>query len=390
MLILVLNAGSSSWKCALFNDFEPIWEGFLDFSLKKPILQVSRKGHPPVRLETSAKDRDGAVKELIKTAWEGAGAVIPSPDEISIVGHRVVHGGEQFVAPTLITPEVKEAIRSLFPLAPLHNPANLEGIELMEKLLPTCRQVAVFDTAFHRTMPEAVQTYAVPLEWRKEGIRRYGFHGISHAYCSKRAASLLNKEPFAINLISCHLGNGASLTAIRGGRSLVTTMGFTPMEGLMMGTRSGSIDPGILLYQLMEKKMKVEELDKILNFKSGLLGIAGTSDMRELLTLKRKGNPEALLAFEMYVTHLIWHMGALLACLGKPDCIVFAGGIGENSPEIRQAACEPFRTWGIELDPDSNAGGGTDRAISVPGSKIPILVIKTREDLEIAKACAAL
>lgn len=372
MNILVLNAGSSTWKCALFknDEIEPAWKGFLDFGK-----------------DAKAKD---SIQEMIQTAWKGSQAAVPSPEVITHVGHRVVHGGAQFVTPTLITAEVKEAIRSLIPLAPLHNPANLEGILLMEKLLPQCKQVAVFDTAFHRSMPEEIQTYAIPLAWRKQGIRRYGFHGISHAYCTKRAATLLGKDPATLNLLSCHLGNGSSLTAVRQGKSYTTSMGFTPMEGLMMGTRSGSIDPGILLYLLQEKKMPAEELQELLNNSSGLFGIGGSSDMRQLLALKSQANKEAQLAYDMYISSLVWHMGAMLGLLGKPDAILFAGGIGENSSEIRQAACERFRSWGVELDEKSNREEGSDRCISTPLSSIPVFIIKTREDLEIARACVTL
>ena len=252
MIILVLNAGSSTWKCALFQtdaesqvETDPLWEGLLDFSQSPTSfqLQLTARGKAPHKKEIAGKSRAEAVKEMIQTAWIGDRAVLASAEEILLIGHRVVHGGEQFIQPTVVTDEVKEAIRSLSNLAPLHNPSNLEGIEIMGTLLPLCKQIAVFDTAFHRTMPEAIQTYAIPLEWREQGIRRYGFHGISHAYCAKRAATLLDKEVTTLNLISCHLGNGSSLTAIRGGKSLATTMGFTPMEGIMMGTRSGTVDP---------------------------------------------------------------------------------------------------------------------------------------------------
>lgn len=327
------------------------------------------------------------VKELIKTIWLGEGAVLSTPNSIRICGHRVVHGGEHFTKPVHITEDVKKVIRTLCSLAPLHNPSNLEGIEILEELLPTSPQIALFDTSFHRTMPEAVQTYAIPLEWRQKGIRRYGFHGISHAYGSKRTAELLGKKNTSVNLISCHLGNGSSLTAIRGGQSLATTMGFTPMEGLMMGTRSGSIDPGILLHLLKSKRFSVEELDRWLNHASGLKGICGSSDMRELIALKKRGNKEAHLAFEMYIFQLCWYMGALMTTLREIDALIFMGGIGENASEIRQAACERLFSWGIEIDEELNKREGADRRISIPGSRIPIWIIHTREELEIARAC---
>lgn len=398
-MILVLNAGSSTWKCALFKTdagivgIEPAWEGFLDFGQAKDKLSMRIKilGKPPSTHELPSKQRKVAVQELIKTAWQGDRAVISSPDEIERIGHRVVHGGESFVEPTVVTAEVKEAIRSLSELAPLHNPGNLEGIEVMEALLPACPQIAVFDTAFHRTMPEASQTYAIPLQLRKEGIRRYGFHGISHSYCAKRTAELLGKKLPELNLISCHLGNGSSLTAIRQGKSFATTMGFTPMEGIIMGTRSGSVDPGIIFHLLVQKKTCPGDLEKALNHESGLKALCGSPDMRELLSLKKQGNADALLAFEMYIHQLCWHIGALVGCMGvRPDALVFAGGIGENAPDIRLAACERLRNLGMEIDLERNGIGGTDRELSLPGSRIPIFVIKTREELEIARSCLTL
>lgn len=393
-MILVLNAGSSTWKCALFKtgaenvEIEPIWEGFLDFGQTKEtlLMRVSAQGKALTK-ELPAKQRKNAVQEMIKTAWQGDRAVIASPEEIVKIGHRVVHGGENFVEPAVVTQEVKEAIRSLSELAPLHNPSNLEGIEVMGALLPSCPQIAVFDTAFHRTMPEAAQTYAIPQEWRKDGIRRYGFHGISHAYCAKRAAELLGQELSSLNLITCHLGNGSSLTAIRQGKSFATTMGFTPMEGMVMGTRSGSVDPGIIFHLLVKKK-NPEALEKAFNNESGLKALCGTPDMRELLALKKQGNAEAQLAFEIYIHQLCWHIGALIGCMGaRPDALVFAGGIGENAPDIRLAACERLKIFGMEIDQERNGRGGVDRELSVPGSRIPIFVIKTREELEIARSC---
>lgn len=397
-MILVLNAGSSTWKCALFKigaetvEMEPVWEGFLDFGLSKEtlLMRVTARGKPTLTKELPAKQRKSAVQELIKTVWHGDSAVIASPEEIVKIGHRVVHGGENFVAPTVVTQEVKEAIRSLFELAPLHNPSNLEGIEIMGTLLPSCPQIAVFDTAFHRTMSEAAQTYAIPLQWRQEGIRRYGFHGISHAYCAGRTAELLGKELSDLNLITCHLGNGSSLTAIRQGKSFATTMGFTPLDGMVMGTRSGSVDPGIIFHLLVQKKSP-EELEKAFNNESGLKALSGSPDMRELLALKKQGHTEAQLAFDIYIHQLSWHIGALIGCMGmRPDALVFAGGIGENVPDIRLAACERFKAFGMEIDQERNGRGGADRELSVPGSRIPIFVIKTREEFEIARSCLAI
>jgi acetate kinase len=313
------------------------------------------------------------------------------------VGHRVVHGGPQFLEPSIVTAEVKSAIESVSVFAPLHNRAELEGMEIVAKLLGPVPQIAVFDTGFHRTMPLAAKTYPGPYEWFEQGIRRYGFHGINHQYCAQRAAQLLGKNLNSLKLVTCHLGNGCSLAAIREGQSVDTTMGFTPLEGLMMGTRSGSVDPGILTYLMRQRQLSGQQLDEILNQKSGLLGISGTSsDMREVLAASKNGNEptkqvRAKLGLEMYVHRLRSGVGAMIAVLGGVDAIVFTAGVGENSPEVRAAACDNFAFLGVKLDQAKNAQSALDNDrdndISAPDVSVRVLVIHAQEDWMIAREC---
>ena len=396
--ILVLNAGSSTDKCLLFETdsssnsvkFDPIWKGLIDWSggLSDAVMQITTKDGTSIKKTISVKERAEALKILLETSWTGETKVIPGPDAVKIVGHRVVHGGEHFQTPTLITPKVQETIKSLIPLAPLHNPPQLEGIRILERQFKGIPQVAVFDTAFHSTISEEIATYPGPIAWRKESIKRYGFHGISHEYCSTRAAQLLQKDPAQLKLITCHLGNGCSLAAVKNGRSINTTMGFTPLEGLMMGTRCGSIDPGILLYLLSQKKMTVKELEHNLNFESGLKGISGgDGDMRQVQEMAQKGDPQAQLAFDMFVHHLKYHLCGLAGTLKGLDAIVFTAGIGENSSLVRANACEGLDFLDVYLDPKKNEKCRPDQAISKAGSKVVVLVIHTREEFAIAQAC---
>jgi acetate kinase len=283
---------------------------------------------------------------------------------------------------------VKETIARLAELAPAHNPASLEGIEAIERILGAVAQVAVFDTAFHAQMPEMAAVYPGPYEWLEQGIRRYGFHGISHQYCAARAAEILDRDLKDLRLVTCHLGNGCSLAAIRGGRSVNTTMGFTPLEGLMMGSRSGSIDPGLLLHLLRQPNYSVDRLDRILNQESGLEGISGiSSDLREILAAMTQGNARAQLAFDAYVHSLRSHIGAMLASLGGLDALAFTAGIGEHAASVRAAACEAFAFLGLKLDLDKNAQSRADWDIAAPDSTVRVLVIRTQEDWEIAREC---
>jgi acetate kinase len=325
--------------------------------------------------------------------------VINSPKEIDLVGHRVVHGGQDYRKPTLITPQVKETIASLTAFAPLHNSASLEGITAVEQLLPV-PQVAVFDTAFHSQMPLTAAIYPGPYEWFEQGIRRYGFHGINHQYCARRTAQLLGKDLESLRLITCHLGNGCSLAAISNGHSIDTTMGLTPLEGLMMGTRSGSVDPSILIYLLRhDKGMNADRLEDLLNRASGLKGVSGISgDMRQLESEIAKGNSRAQLALDIYIHRLRSGIGAMIATLGscRQDqlrhapplhALVFTGGIGENQSDVRAAACEAFAFLGLELDPDKNAQSPPDCDIATANSTVRVLIVQAQEDWAIATEC---
>jgi acetate kinase len=389
MKFLVLNAGSSSYKSSLFDSphLNPIWEGTLDLDACQ-ISHRTAQGKEIVNVQ--GKSLSEAVKTLITSLWESSHPVIDNIDAIHCVGHRIVNGGPHFWQPEWITTEVKEAIRQLCPLAPLHNPANLKGIEILTDLLPHAKHIAVFDTAFHHTLPEAHKTYAIPHAWRQMGIYRYGYHGISHAYCTQQAEHLLSREIQSLKMICCHLGNGSSLTAIQEGKSLDTTMGFTPLEGLIMGTRSGTIDPGILLFLLNEKGITAHTLQDQLNFASGLKAICGTSDMRKVMALKSEGDPQASLAYDMLAHSLCRHVGAMIGSLGGLDVLIFTGGIGENIPELRAHVCTRLQAFGIDLDEEKNREGRLDSVISQPHSKVRILIIHTREDLAIFQACLKL
>jgi acetate kinase len=304
------------------------------------------------------------------------------------VGHRVVRGGLQHFEPALATPEVKAAIEGVSVIAPLHDRAELEGMGIVAKLVGAVPQIAVFDTGFHRTMPLSAATYPGPYDWFEQGIRRYGFHGINHQYCAHRAAHLLGKDLNSLKLVTCHLGNGCSLAAIREGRSVDTTMGFTPLEGLMMGTRSGSVDPGILTYLVRQRQLSGQQLDEVLNQKSGLLGVSGiSSDLRQILAASNKGHERAKLALDIYVHRLRSGIGAMVAVLGGVDALVFTAGVGENSPEVRAAVCDNFAFLGLRLDQGKNAQSPLDKDISAPDATVRILVIHAQEDWMIAREC---
>jgi acetate kinase len=400
MKILVLNAGSSSQKSSLYqipeNNLpeqppEPLWEGQIDWSHHQGLADIKIKTAQGAthQQEVKSKSRSEDTLQLLKTLWEGEMAVIQSPTEIDGVGHRVVHGGQTYRESTLVTPEVKAAIERLSTLAPAHNPANLAGIEAIEQLFgDKVPQVVVFDTAFHRQIPLAAALYPGPYEWLQHEIQRYGFHGISHQYCAQKAASFLGRNLQDLRLITCHLGNGCSLAAIRNGHSVDTTMGFTPLDGLMMGTRSGSVDPGILLYLMRQKECTVDQLDHMLNKASGLKGISGVSgDLRQVLEAMEQGNDRAQLAFDMFVHRLRSSIGSMLASLAGLDALIFTAGIGENNAKIRAAACEAFEFLGLKLDPAKNVRSSNDQDIAASDSTIRVLVIHTHEDWAIAQQC---
>ncbi|MGF1479586.1 MAG: acetate kinase, partial [Cyanophyceae cyanobacterium] len=333
MKILVLNAGSSSQKSCLYElgdtlpqqPPEPLWQADIDWtgSNEEGKLTVDAQGKT-AEISLDPNDRSGAIATMLETLTEGKTKAIEQLTDINIVGHRVVHGGADYSQATLITGAVKEAIASLIPLAPNHNPAHLEGIEAVEKVLPDIPQLAVFDTAFHSQMPPEAAVYPIPYEWYEKGIRRYGFHGINHKYCAERTAQLLDQPLDSLKIITCHLGNGCSLAAIKNGISINTTMGFTPLEGLMMGTRSGSIDPAIPIYLMRDHGMDADRIDEMLNQASGLQGISGeTSDMRQIASLIEQGHDRAQLAFNLYIERLKAGIASLLPMLGGLDALVF-------------------------------------------------------------------
>ncbi|MEO0839650.1 MAG: acetate kinase [Cyanobacteria bacterium J06643_5] len=398
MKILILNAGSSTQKSCLYevegdipsSPPTPLWEGKIDWSHQEGVAEIEVETSIGEKLteEIANDSQSKAMTRLLETISKGSTKVINQLSEIDVVGHRVVHGGKDYRQSVVITQKVKDAIANLINLAPAHNPANLAGIEAIENILGEVKQVAVFDTAFHRNIPDAAAIYPGPYEWVEQNIIRYGFHGISHQYCAERTADILDKDLQSLRIITCHLGNGCSLAAIKNGHSVDTTMGFTPLDGLMMGSRSGSIDPGILIYLLEQEICTVENLDNLLNKASGLSGISGiSSDMRQMKAAISQGNQRAQLAYDIYVHRLCSSIGAMLASLGGLDALVFTAGIGENSPEIRQAACEAFEFLGIEIDVMKNTGKPVDQDITTSDSPIKVLVIHTQEDWQIAREC---
>jgi len=399
MKILVLNSGSSSQKTALFElgpesssePVTPLWEGKLDGDGNKETLTIKNSAGKNIRSEKETGDADhvASVEKLLQHLWSGETAVLTSPSEVKAIGHRIVHGGPELTQPTIITAEVRQAISDVSSIAPLHNVAGLQGIDLANKLFPNVPQVAVFDTGFHRTLPLEAKVYAGPYSWYEQGIRRYGFHGINHEYCARRAAAMLKRDVNTLKIVTCHLGNGCSLAAIDGDKSVDTTMGFTPLEGLMMGTRSGSIDPGILTHIMRTGTARAEELDGILNRKSGLLGVSGmSSDMREVIDAMHDGNERAQLAFDIFIHRLCTCIGAMAASLRGLNVLVFTAGIGENSAEVRRAACERLAFLGIALDYATNTSCKPDAGISLRDSSVRVLVISAQEDWAIARECA--
>lgn len=396
MKILVLNAGSSSQKSCLYKFgeelpegyIEPLWSATIDWTGKSgaAIFQV-KTDHGTLQEELPVDERQKAIAYMLNTLWRGSTGVISQLSDIDIVGHRVVHGGNQYTKATFVTPEVKTAISQFAPLAPNHNLANLEGIEAIEQILPQIPQVAVFDTAFHAQLPLAAAVYPGPYDWFEQGIRRYGFHGISHQYCVKRAAQILGKPLESLRIVSCHLGNGCSLAAVKNGVCIDTTMGYTPLEGLMMGTRSGSVDPSILIH-LMRQGKDAQAIDDILNKQSGLKGLSGISgDMRQIQQAITEGNSRARLAFDVYIHRLRSYIGAMLASLSGIDTIIFTGGVGENSAPVRFAALEAFKFLGVKINSEQNDCSPADTDIAADDSAVRVVVVHTQEDWAIANEC---
>ncbi|PYV88900.1 MAG: acetate kinase [Acidobacteria bacterium] len=396
MKILVLNSGSSSQKACLYeigsvlpgNPPACVWEAKIEFGERMASISVKNAQGAKQTEEIQSSSRREAVKRLLSTLADSKFRVLSSISEIAAVGHRIVHGGPHFEDPVLITREVREAIAAVAELAPLHTTAVLEGIEIVEEVFKDVPQIAVFDTGFHRQMPLESAIYPGPYEWFENNIRRYGFHGINHQYCAGRAAQLLKKDLQSLKIVSCHLGNGCSVTAVESGRSVDTTMGFTPLDGIMMGTRSGSVDPGILIHLMRRRQLDSQQIDRILNHESGLLGISGiSSDMREMLKAVKQGNQRAKLAFDIYVHRLRAAIGSMAAAMGGMDALIFTAGIGENSPQVRAATCERLGFLGIELDQHANANPQLDADISTQQSRVRVWVIRAEEDWTIATEC---
>jgi acetate kinase len=396
MKVLVLNSGSSSQKSCVYEigetlpDAPPaqLWEGKIEWEGEHARLRVRDSAGQEQTEKLENADRAASIKRLLGTLTSGNAGILKDKSEIEAVGHRIVNGGAEYAQPVRIEAAVKSAIEKMVVFAPLHNRVELEGIRLIEEVFGLVPQVAVFDTGFHRKMPDAAAIYPGPYAWAERGIRRFGFHGINHQYCAERAAQLLGRALRELRLVSCHLGNGCSLAAIRDGHSVDTTMGFTPLEGLMMGTRSGSVDPGILTYLIREQKLAGEQLDDLLNKKSGLLGISGvSSDMREIVAAMKKGNARAKLAFDIFVYRLRAGIAAMFVALGGVDALIFTAGIGENSPEVRTASCAGLEFLGVQLDAAKDAASRGDEEISARGSKVRVLVLKAQEDWAIAKEC---
>jgi acetate kinase len=392
MKILVINAGSSSIKYQLFNmtDRSVLAAGLVE-RIGEEMAHIKHKNLlaalPAVDIEMPLAKHQAGLNEVVKLLLDTEKGVIASPDEIAAVGHRVVHGGEKFSAPTVITDEVLAVIDALSSLAPLHNPANLTGIQVAMQLFPKAQQVAIFDTAFHQSMPAHAYRYAIPKALYDEyHVRVYGFHGTSHLYVSKVAAEYLGKAAAETRLITAHLGNGASITAVAGGKSVDTSLGFSPLPGLIMGTRSGDLDPAVVFYLATDRGMSIPEIDTMLNKKSGLLGICGDNDLRDVEERMQAGDADAQLAFDMYTYRIKKYIGMYTAVLDGVDALVFTAGVGENSDLVRHAVCMGLTSLGYTLDPEKNRQGkqGKVTEIHAEGSRAKILVIPTNEELEIA------
>jgi acetate kinase len=397
MNVLVINAGSSSLKYQLLNPEtgDLLAKGLCErigidgkFTYKPQVAGKAKLDAVDVAMPTHSE----AIQAVLGALVDKDNGVIASMKEIDAVGHRVVHGGEAFNRSVLITDEVLKAIEDCIPLAPLHNPANLTGIRACQKVMPGVPMVAVFDTAFHQTMPAKAYTYALPYAYyEQDKVRRYGFHGTSHKYVTARAAAMLGKPIESLKLISCHLGNGSSIAAVDGGKSVDTSMGFTPLAGLPMGTRSGDLDAGILQYLMNKYKLSIDEMLNILNKKSGVEGISGvSSDFRDLEAAAAEGNRRAALAQEKFAYEVRKYIGAYAAAMGGVDAIIFTAGVGENDGAIRALATEGLSYMGVKLDAEANKVRGKEAVISAADSSVKVLLIPTNEELMIARDTASL
>lgn len=396
MKILVLNCGSSSVKYKLIDTAtsDVMAEGGVEkIGLNDGFLKYKKADGSKAIVELGLADHKGAVQAILNILTDPVEGCIKSYDEIDAVGHRVVHGGEKFNASVLIDDAVKEKIKECYDIAPLHNPANMTGIDAITALMPSVPQVAVFDTAFHQTMPPKSYMYALPYKFYKEdGVRRYGFHGTSHRYVSARVCEFLGVDINTQKIITCHIGNGGSITAVLNGKSVDTSMGLTPTEGLMMGTRVGDVDPGALVYLMLKHNLSATDLQKIINKESGMAGVSEiSSDMREIEAAVNAGDERAKMALDMYEQRIIKYVGAYAAEMGGVDIIVFTGGVGENQTGVRENVCAPLAFMGVEIDKELNARTrGTETVISTPASRVKVVVIPTDEELMIARDTEAI
>lgn len=389
MKVLVLNCGSSSVKYKLFDMQQKsvIAQGGVEkVGLSGAFIKFTLPDGQKVVVEKEISGHYAAIELILSILTSKEYGAIASLEEIGAVGHRVVHGGEKFNSSVVITDEVIEAIKQCSDMAPLHNPANLIGIETMASILPGVAQVAVFDTAFHQTMPACAYMYGTPYEaYQKYGVRRYGFHGTSHRYVSQRVCEFLGVKPEGTKIITCHVGNGGSITAVKDGKSIDTSMGFTPLEGLLMGTRSGDIDAGAVTYLMDKEGLDTKGISDYLNKKSGVAGVSGlSSDMRDIEAADKAGEPKAVLAMSMYAYRIKKYIGAYTAALGGVDIIVFTGGVGENQIGLRAQICNELSFMGIELDEVANNTKGEEIVITTPTSKVKVVVVPTDEEFMIA------
>ena len=391
MKILVLNCGSSSVKYKLIDtagDVTMAEGGIEKIGLDDGFLKFKRNNGSTEILNLGNTDHKGAVSAILNLLTDAKEGCIASFAEIDAVGHRVVHGGEKFNKSVLITSEVIDKVKECYDIAPLHNPANITGIEAISALMPDVPQVAVFDTAFHQTMPAKSYLYALPYKYYKEdGVRRYGFHGTSHRYVSARVCEFLGVDIEKQRIITCHVGNGGSITAVKYGKSIDTSMGLTPTEGLMMGTRVGDIDPGAITFLMGKHNLSAADIQRIINKESGVAGVSEiSSDMREIEAAVNAGNERAILALEMYEQRILKYVGAYAAEMGGVDIIVFTGGVGENQTGVRENVCKPLAFMGVEIDAALNAGiRGKEAVISTPSSRVTVCVIPTDEEKMIAQ-----
>jgi len=395
MKILVINSGSSSVKYKLIDTAteETLAEGGVEkIGLADGFLKYKRKDGSKAIIELGLTDHKGSIQAILNLLTDSKEGCINNYGEIDAVGHRVVHGAEKFTESVVINDEVKDMIRQCYDLAPLHNPANMTGIEAITALMPDVPQVGVFDTAFHQTMPAKSFMYALPYKFYKEdGVRRYGFHGTSHRYVSQRVCEFLGVDIAKQRIITCHVGNGGSITAVKYGKSVDTSMGLTPTEGLMMGTRVGDVDPGALTFLMLKHGLTAEQLQTVINKQSGMAGVTEiSSDMREIESAVNAGNERAKLGLDMYQHRITKYIGAYAAEMGGVDIIVFTGGVGENQTGLRAEVCEPLGFMGVEIDLEANKVRGEEAIISTPASRVKVCVIPTDEELMIARDTEAL